>query len=95
MRAGRLLTPTRVVVALQLAAIAFIAGYWHIASYHLPRAAEEPMGVFSVLVFYTFPLWGIAAAWRERLDGALFGIFAAAQLGLWFTLALALLPTVQ
>jgi hypothetical protein len=95
MRAGRLLTPTRVVVALQLAAIAVIAGYWHIACYHLPRAAEQRMGVFSVIVFYTFPLWGVAAAWRERLGGVHLGVFAAAQLALWFALAVALLPTVQ
>jgi hypothetical protein len=95
MNDGRLLTPTRVVVVLQLTAVAVIAGYWHVAYLHLPRAAETPMELVTALTFYSFPLWGIAAAWRERLRGGRLGMFAVAQLGLWFALAVALLPTVQ
>lgn len=60
-----------------------------------PEWLSKAIATVMVVLWFTFPLWGVIAAWRCRL--APWKILASFLVGmiLWFALFTALLPSVQ
>ena len=95
MSATLTLTPMRLVIGVQIAFIGLMGWYTRGGWARLPEETDKLLGFILVLAWWTFPIWGIAAAWRINLRQGQLAITLVVQLFLWLAMFLAMLPGIQ